>query len=117
MVNALTVEQRRALHVLGYLLFRMGRGESAARIYGALATLTAAPDRQVLAALSALAIERGDGAQALTWLRTAMNGPLPARYAVLHLLKAQALWLEGRKAEARAARDEYAFLSGGGKSA
>ena len=114
-MDSLTVEQRRALHVLGYLMFRMGRGESASRIYGTLVTLSAGPDRRALAGLAALDIERGDGARALTHLRAAMDGPLPTRDAVLYLLKAQALWLEGRQAEARAARDEYVFLAGKGR--
>ena len=114
-MDRLTVDQRRALHVLGYLMFRMGRGDSATRIYGTLVTLSDGSDRRALAGLAALDIERGDGARALAHVRAAMDGPLSTRDAVLYLLKAQALWLEGRQAEARAARDEYIFLVGKGR--
>ena len=117
---ALTENQKRALHVLAYMMLRMGRQESAGRIYAALVRLASPekPDRLALAGAAAVAIGGGDGAGALEALRGAMGGsPLSSRRAVLHLMKAQALWLEGRKEEARAALDEYLFLAGGGKSA
>ena len=37
---------------------------------------------------------------------------LSSRELALHLLKAQALWLLGRKEEARASRDTYLALTG-----
>jgi hypothetical protein len=37
---------------------------------------------------------------------------LSSRHAALYFMKAQALWLEGRKSEAEAARDEFLFLKG-----
>jgi hypothetical protein len=40
------------------------------------------------------------------------GAPLSSREVTLHLLKAQALWLQGRKEEAQVARDEYLYLSG-----
>ena len=112
--------QRRSLHVLAYMMLRMGQEERAARIYAALEALAPqeAPDRQALAGAAAVAIRAGNGAKALESLRKAMNGAtLSSRNAVLHLMKAQAFWLEGRREEARAALDEYLFLVGGGKSA
>lgn len=112
--------QKRALHVLAYMMLRMGQEERAGRIYDALAGLASPenPDRLALAGTAAVAISEGRGAKALEALRGAMGGAaLSSRQAVLHLMKAQAFWLEGRKEEARAALDEYLFLSGGGKSA
>ena len=102
------------------MMLRMGQQDRAGRIYAALAALAPqnAPDRLALAGLAAVAISAGDGAGALEALRSAMSGAaLSSRQAVLHLMKAQAFWLEGRKEEARASLDEYLFLAGGGKSA
>ena len=119
-MTGLTKEQRRTLHVLAYMMLRMGQQARAGRIYAALAALApqTEPDRQALAGLAALAIEAGQGAKALEYLRVVMGGrALSSRHAVFHLMKAQALWLEGRREEARAALDEYLFLAGGGKNA
>ncbi len=109
---ALSRDQKKSLHVLAYLMFRMGQDERARRIYAVLASLApeGRPDRQALAALASIAIDRGQGAEALAHLRGAMEGALPSRAAVLYLMKAQALQLEGREAEARAARDEFLFV-------
>ncbi len=113
-------QQRRTLHVLAYMMLRMGQEARAGRIYAALAALAPQnePDRLALAGLAALAIEEGQGSKALEYLRGAMGGRvLSSRHAVLHLMRAQAFWLEGRREEARAALDEYLFLVGGGKKA
>ena len=113
-------QQRKALHVLAYMMLRMGQQDRAGRIYAALAALAPqnAPDRLALAGLAAVAISAGDGAGALEGVGSARSGAaLASRPAVLHLMKAQAFWLEGRKEEARASLDEYLFLAGGGKSA
>ena len=112
--------QKKTLHVLAYMMLRMGQEERAGRIYAALAGLASRepPDRLALAGMAAVAISEGRGAEALEHLRAAMSGAhLSSRQAVLHLMKAQAFWLEGRREEARAALDEYLFLAGGGKSA
>ncbi|WP_273523454.1 hypothetical protein [Mailhella massiliensis] len=112
--------QRRTLHVLAYMMLRMGQQERAGRIYAALAALAPGhePDRLALEGLAALAIAEGRGAKALEYLRGAMGGRvLSSRQAVLHLMKAQALWLEGRREEARASLDEYLFIAGGGRKA
>ncbi|HJD96694.1 hypothetical protein [Mailhella massiliensis] len=119
-MGVLQEQQRRTLHVLGYMMLRMGQQARAGRIYAALAALAPGqePDRLALAGLAALAIDEGQGAKALEYLRGAMSGRvLSSRQAALHLMKAQALWLEGRREEARAALDEYLFLAGGGKNA
>ena len=39
------------------------------------------------------------------------------RHAALHLLRARALWQQGRKDEAKAAVNEYLYLAGNGPSA
>ena len=112
--------QRRTLHVLAYMMLRMGQEDRAGRIYAALTALSPLdnPDRLALAGTAAVAIGEGNGAKALEALRGAMSGAtLSSRQSVLHLMKAQAFWLEGRKEEARAALDEYLFLAGGGKRA
>ncbi len=119
-MTVLKESQRRTLHVLAYMMLRMGQNERAGRLYAALAHLAPEgnPDRLALAGTAAVAIGEGNGAKALEALRGAMGGAtLSSRKAVLHLMKAQALWLEGRREEARAALDEYFFLSGGGKNA
>jgi len=111
----LSSEQRRCLHVLAYMLFRMGQVNRAHKIYAGLSASTPQnrPDRRALIGLAAIAIEKGEGAKALDYLRAAMQGmALSSRHAALCLMKAQALWLEGRKAEAEAARDEFLFLRG-----
>lgn len=112
--------QRRTLHVLAYMMLRMGQIERAGRLYDALVHLApeGSPDRLALAGAAAAAIGEENGAKALEALRGAMGGAaLSSRKAVLHLMKAQALWLEGRREEARASLNEYLFLSGGGKNA
>ena len=115
MEKELTAEEKKALHVLAYMMLRMGQEERAGHIYAALAALSpqGVPDRLALAGMAASALQRGDGAAALESLRGAMDGvPLSSRQAALLLMKAQALWLEGRKEEARSVRDEFLFLAG-----
>ena len=87
---ALTQEQRNTLSILGYLYYRMGRLDNAATVFAALDKL--APE--------------GMDAQTLS-----------TRHAALHLLRARALWQQGRKDEARAAVNEYLYLAGNGPSA
>jgi len=113
-MSALNTDQKKSLHVLAYMLFRMGQEERARKIYAALASLApeGRPDRNALTGLAAIAISRGEGGRALEYLRAAMEGTaLSSRRSALLLMKAQALWLEGRTAEAEAARDEFLFLS------
>ena len=110
----LSGDQKKSLHVLAYMLFRMGQEERARKIYAGLVSLApeGKPDRNARTGLAAVAISRGEGASALEYLRAAMEGAaLSSRRATLLLMKAQALWLEGRITEAQAARDEFLFLS------
>ena len=112
---ALEADQKKVLHVLAYLMLRMGQEERAGRIYAALVALAPQekPDRLAHTGLAAVAISQGQGAEALENLRIATEGAaMSSRKAALLLMKAQALWLEGRETEARTACDEYMFLAG-----
>ena len=109
----LTLEQRSALNVLGYLFLRMGLFERARRVFSALAALNP-HDHWAQRNLAAIAMHAGDGAAALRHLQQALHeGPLSTSDAALHLIRAKALWLEGRKDEARGAINEFLHLTGG----
>lgn len=115
----LTQDQRATLSILGYLFYRMGRLDSAAKVFAALIALAPAgaddeTTRRACATLAAVEVERGRGKEALPLLRRVMEGrTLPTPKAALHLLRARALWQEGRREEARAAVDDYLYLAGG----
>ena len=109
-------DRRQTLHVLAYMLYRMGQEERAGRLYRGILAMSGdgQPDRLACAGLAAIDIGRGDGASALKNLRPVLsNAVLPSRQAVFLFMKAQALWLEKREPEARAALNEYLFLSSG----
>lgn len=112
----ITRDERKALSVLAFLLFRMGQEERARRIYEGIAELSepgSADWRLARAGEAAVAVETGNGTAALAALRDAMKGaPLSTREAPLWLLKARALWLQERREEAIAARDEFLYLRG-----
>ena len=116
---ALTQEQRNTLSILGYLYYRMGRLDNAATVFAALDKL--APEgisRRTAATLVAIETHRGNAEKALQLLHRVMDGQtLSTRHAALHLLRARALWQQGRKDEARAAVNEYLYLAGNGPSA
>ncbi len=112
----LGADQKQALHVLAYMLYRMGQEERAGRLYRGLLALSGSsrPDKLACAGLAAIDIGRGDGASALAHLRPVLsNVVLSSRQAVFLFMKAQALWLERRETEARAALNEYLFLASG----
>ena len=98
---ALTQEQRNTLSILGYLYYRMGRLDNAATVFAALDKLAPegmdAISRRAAATLAAIETDRGNAEKAL--------------------LRARALWQQGRKDEARAAVNEYLYLAGNGPSA
>ena len=119
---ALTQEQRSTLSILGYLYYRMGRLDNAATVFAALDRLAPegmdAISRRAAATLAAIETDRGNAEKALRLLHRAMDGQtLSTRQADLHLLRARALWQQGRKDEARAAVNEYLYLAGSGPSA
>ena len=111
---ALTQEQRNTLSILGYLYYRMGRLDNAATVFAALHAIS----RRAAATLAAIETDRGNAEKALQLLHRVMDGQtLSTRHAALHLLRARALWQQGRKDEARAAVNEYLYLAGNGPSA
>ena len=116
MNEQISTEERKTLSVLAFLFFRLGREDRAKRVYAALAELSepgSSDYRFAMSGLAAVAVELGDGQEALAHVKEAMKGaPLSSREVTLHLLKAQALWLQDRKEEAQVARDEYLYLSG-----
>ena len=108
----LSAEQSKTLLILGYLYVRMGHYERAKRIFSALAALNP-DDAWARRNLAALAVQEGDGASALRHLQVVFaQGPLTTRDTALYVLQAQALWLEGRKDEARHALDEFVHKAG-----
>lgn len=115
----LAQDQRATLSILGYLFYRMGRLDSAAKVFAALVALAPAEaddeiTRRACATLAAIEVEQGRGHEALPLLRRVTEGRiLPSREAALHLLRARALWQQGRHEEARAAADDYLYLAGG----
>ncbi|MDR3175521.1 MAG: tetratricopeptide repeat protein [Desulfovibrio sp.] len=112
--STLTTEQRHTLNVLGYLFLRMGQFERAKRVFSALSALDP-DDMWARRNLAAIDVHDGDGASALRHLQASTGGePLSSRDAALHLLRARALWLEGRKDEARRAVDAFTSLAGKG---
>lgn len=108
----ITTGQQRALQVLGHLFLRMGQFRRARKL--ALALLALAPDdRWARRCLAVAWLELGDADRALEQLDILLTGAPPAsRDAVLHLLRARALWRAGRTDEARNALNAY--LAAGG---
>ena len=93
--SPLTTGQGRALQVLGHLFLRMGQFQRARRC------------------LAVAWLELGDPERALEQLDLVLaGGPLASRDAVLHLLRARALWQAQRPDEARNALNAY--LAAGG---
>ena len=113
-------DDRRTLAVLSFLFLRMGLAKEANRIYEAIVELSqpgSADRRFAEAGLAALAVEAGDGKAALAHINAALaSGRLATNDSALHLIKAQALWLQDRREEAAAARDEYLNLTAGAES-
>lgn len=111
-------DELKALRVLAAMYFSMGREESAGRLYRGIMTLSGdgREDKGACAGLAAVALEKGDGAAALEYLAPLLkNAAFSSRQAVFFLMKAQALWLEKRRTEARAALNEYLLFAAGKK--
>lgn len=117
MSDIISNDERRTLSVIAFLLLRMGLTDRARRVYDGIIELSepgSSDWRFAKAGLASVLIEMKKGSEALSAVKAAMDGtPLTSREAALYLLKAQALWQQGRKEEARAARDHYLYLTGG----
>lgn len=108
----LSNNQLRSLQAYGYLLLRMGLYERAQRLFHALSAIDP-EDRWALRNLAYTSLVTGNAQAALDYLRRAIGqGPLPSDDAVLHLLKAQALWRLERKDEAQNSVDTYLAMTG-----
>ncbi len=96
-------QQKRALHVLGYLFLRMGQYARARRLFAALTALDPGDlHARCSLALSCIRLEDGEAAlHTLTGL--APGDPLPGGDATLHLLLARAHALVGDTTAAREA--------------
>ena len=103
--SPLTTGQGRALQVLGHLFLRMGQFQRARKLALALLALDPA-DLWARRCLAVAWLELGDPELVLA------GGPLASRDAVLHLLRARALWQAQRPDEARNALNAY--LAAGG---
>jgi len=74
------------------------------KTYAEMAMFIAPHDPEVLAALGRSAFETGDGAKALfTYDTMLLLKPAPRRPALVHIGRAKALLLVGKKADAKAA--------------
>ncbi|MDY5429557.1 tetratricopeptide repeat protein [Desulfovibrio sp.] len=110
--SPLTTGQGRALQVLGHLFLRMGQFQRARKLAMALLALDPA-DLWARRCLAVAWLELGDPERALEQLNLVLaGGPLASRDAVLHLLRARALWQAQRPDEARNALNAY--LAAGG---
>lgn len=119
-------QHRETLSVLGYLYLRMGELDRAGRLFSALLALGQETDsgqdmpswvqglvRLAHASLAVVELERGNARASLEHLHQAMDGQvLSSRHAALHLLRARALWQQGRQDEARLAVEAFVHLTG-----
>lgn len=111
----LELEQRRTLHVLAFLFYRMGLFERAGRVYAVLARPAAdgSADARARIGRAACLLALGDPDGALRLINAACAGRvLSTAEAPLLLMKAQALHAQGRAEESAAARDAYMRLAG-----
>lgn len=108
---ALTEEQQRTLHILGYLYLRMGHYERAKTLFAALEALDSS-DLQTQRSLAVINLELGDGEASLEHINRAIKEPLSTRDAILYLVKAKALHLLGRENEAKVATEAWLAIGG-----
>ena len=100
---SVSVQQKRALRVLGYLFLRMGQYARARRLFAALTALDSG-DLHARCSLAFACIRLDDGEAALhTLTGLAPGDPLPGGDATLHLLLARAHARAGDDAAAREA--------------
>lgn len=108
----LSKDQYRAVCVLGFLYLRMGLCERAMIVFRALLALNP-DDNWARRNLAFVALDQGKSSDALRLLDEVFEkNVLSTKDAPFLLLRARALWAQDRKAEARAAIDEYFHLTG-----
>jgi Tfp pilus assembly protein PilF len=90
-------EQIEALEILGHMYFRQSRPAEARVVFAGILALDA-ENKTAQKHLAALALERGDGAEALQRLAAYANGQEPGEPAAL-LMRVQAMRLAGRTDE------------------
>ncbi|MCR5814062.1 MAG: tetratricopeptide repeat protein [Desulfovibrio sp.] len=101
--SPLSSQQKRALHVLGFLFLRMGQFARARRLFSALVTLDPG-DIHARCSLAYACIELEDGEAALHTLTGLGPGdPIPGGDQTLYLLLARAHRLLGEELEAQEA--------------
>lgn len=96
------------LRLLGHTYWRMGYLDKAERLFKALLALLPG-DGQGLRQLAAVALAGGRAEEALEYLNRLdeARGAEGGRDRTALLMKAQALWRQGRAEEARAAFNDY----------
>ena len=101
--TTLSLQQKRVLHVLGYLYLRMGQYARARRLFAALAALDPS-DVHARCSLAYACIQLEDGEAAVHTLTGLGPGdPIPGGDATLYLLLARAHTLLGEDQAAREA--------------
>lgn len=111
----LSLEEQKSLHVLGYLYYRMGLYDRAEKLLKSLLIMTenSPYDKSVFALAAALGILQKNGAEALEYLQNLFDGTVfTGKKACYYLLKAQALYLEERRDEAKDMLDMYLLYKG-----
>lgn len=111
----LSLDEQKSLHILGYLYYRMGLYEKAENILKSLLIMTENNpyDKSIFALTASLAVMQKNGAQALGYLEYLFDGSVfTGKKSCYYLLKAQALYLENRRDEAKDIMDMYLLYKG-----
>ncbi len=101
-----------SLHVLAYLFLRMGFLDKAERTYKAIIAMNKNNPVQarIYMALAYISLEKKASREALQYIHLAMQDmPISSKNAIVYLLRAKALKIEGRNEEAQKAIDEYTY--------
>ncbi len=100
-------QERKVLHILGFLFLRMGQFARAKRLFAALAALDP-EDYYARCAMAHACIQIEDGENALHALSgLSPDAPLPGGEQTYHILLARAYRLNGNEQEAREEMTAY----------
>ncbi len=105
-------EPTSALHILAHLFLRMGFLDKAERTYKTIIAISPVEQIQprLYLALAYIALEKKASREALNFLHLAMKDMvINSKNAVVYLLRAKALNMEGRMDEAKGAIDQYSY--------